>query len=179
MIKSIIKIIIKTMGFFCFHKHYKMKKDERIFFYENDFSGSVILTRVNKCLSNIFIEGYYKHAGLIDGNFVIEAKTKEGVISTPIEKFLSDKDEYVILCKKNSNDEDLMKIVHSARKKIGVGYDMLFEENDDEFYCSEAVYDSIVEADNDFSIDYGGKIILPQDLYNKEKFSIVKEIRKR
>ena len=179
MIEFIIKIFIRIMGIFCFHNHYKMSKEERVFFYENDLSGCFILTRINKCSSNLFIKGYYKHIGIIDKNDVIEAKTKDGVVSTPIEKFLEDKDAYCVLHIKNISDEIDYAIVKSARDKIGVEYDMLFEQEDDKFYCSEAAYDSAVEAVDGFVLNYDGSVIVPQDFYNKEKLSILREIRKR
>jgi len=177
IMKAILKFLMPIIRFFCRKPNYLLKDWESILF-SKDQTCRVILTKTDWCLSNLGIKGFWKHAGIFDGNTVLEAKTKDGFVATPYYNFLSNKDHYIILELKNITEAQKKAIIKTARSLLGTPYDTGFKDGEEEVYCSEAVYFSIAKHVPSFKFDYG-RIIEPQELYNLDKFRVIRRVHRR
>ena len=106
--------------------------------------GDVLVTRRRFELSNIFIPGYYTHAGLYlvtgDHHQAIEA-TSDGTTITSLGKFLFSKDYVAVLRPKFIRSKhEQSKIIDYAQGFKGLPYDYYFESDEDAFYCSELIW---------------------------------------
>lgn len=84
------------------------------------------------------------------GLFVLEATGRHGVWMCPLDSFLSkahkDKDgKTLILHARVKGNIDIKTSVANAKRHIGKKYDYIFNDSDEEFYCSELVQKSFVD----------------------------------
>lgn len=83
--------------------------------------------------------------------FIIEATGDKGVWMCPIDTFISrapkaDDGTPLLLHGRIKGDVDINTSVANAKSHIGLKYDNLFSDTDDEFYCSELVQKSFVDS---------------------------------
>lgn len=128
------------------------------------YPNAIILTKTKWCLTNLFIRGKYKHAGIISkcGFEVLEATT-HGVRLTPIDKFLSTKSSYKVfrMAGMSQHEKDMVEAV--MYDYIGRPYDWLFFWEDASLYCSELVATIYNKVRPDF-FPLTSKIIRPVEL---------------
>ena len=127
MIKKIARWIVRFASKFCFMPDKPITMEERAFYFGEDRTGDVIFSRVDWCLTNIGIWGHYKHLGIVDGKYVIEAVTGPGVIRTPIEEFLRTKDKIAVGRVRKANHEQRKQIAYYASLLLGKAYDFVFQ----------------------------------------------------
>ncbi|MDL2214665.1 hypothetical protein LJC00_00555 [Dysgonomonas sp. OttesenSCG-928-M03] len=111
------------------------------------------------------IEGYnFTHVGIVwidnstDSIYVIEA-THPKVCITPLSEFLNPKEDK---CPPKSIAGRLKKdyqplipqAIIEAKKLVGKDYDDAFDMNNDQYYCSELIYDILLKAN-------GGEAVFP------------------
>jgi len=140
--------------------------------------GMVFLTHVDGYLSNSFIPGFWKHAGIYcnhDGNTpcVIEA-TSDGVAETDLITFLMTKDVAAIFMPRFADFKTMKLAAHYARGLIGRPYDYEFQTDNEAFYCSEVIYYAYLKATNGttpFKLreTMGQQTAIPQDIANAVK----------
>ena len=106
-------------------------------------------------------EGYQganlSHVGMVisidEGLVVIEAITK-GVVLTPLDTFMNrsfDKDgnSKVLVGRLQNSDKGLLHgAIAYAKTLIGKSYDIVFDINNDQYYCSELIYESFKYAND-------------------------------
>ena len=134
--------------------------------------GDILLTKTPWALSNIFIQGEYKHAMIYLGSLEIIESNKNGVEKKALLDAMRDKSKYCILrikageeLGKNAADESL--------KYIGKKYDGLYSLDRNALYCSELVYFSYKDAGIDLNHDF---ILEPQELKeDSENWNMVHE----
>ena len=82
--------------------------------------------------------------------FIIEATGDKGVWMCPIDTFISrapkaDDGTPLLLHGRIKGNVDISTSIANAKSRIGLKYDRLFSNTDDEFYCSELVQKSFVD----------------------------------
>ena len=153
--------------------------------------GMGLVTRTRGCLTNLIILGYWKHAaiyvGEIDGiDYVVEA-VGTGVVKTPLDQFMLNKDDYAAMRPLFADQSLMDRAAVICLQQIGSSYDYLFEYNlgdNSEFYCQELVWYGYEKALNEVERSspftprevFGIKYMSPQDMYNaRSKWEIVIE----
>lgn len=153
----------------------KHKDFEQI--WPNARSGDVILSARPCSLSNLFIPGKYKHAGIIQMDNVIEAKFI-GVVSTKLIDFCMKKDSLILLRpKKIFGINILNQVSEKAFQALGAPYDFSFVRGGDSYYCSELIehcWEGFVEVPKRKA--YGKNVLNPNDLINHKDWTVVMEI---
>lgn len=100
--------------------------------------GMVILSHKNYELTNLFINGYWTHVAMLADGFVIEAVSR-GVIRTPVDRFFSSVDDWIILepvfCPRCS----MKKAVAYMEQYIGYPYNFVFMPSENAFTCIDLV----------------------------------------
>lgn len=109
---------------------------------------SVIFNRKHT-IGSLFLRGYlwskWSHCAIIDGDQVIEAATKNGVVSRPLVDLLSESSAYEIVDFECANPQ---AVIDAARTQIGRPYDYFgilgigFRrrwQDDDSWFCSELI----------------------------------------
>lgn len=117
----------------------------------NLMNGDAILSRTDYNATNMLIEGYWKHVGMIDlalnpsKPHVIEA-TAKGVIRRSLEDFLEDKSQVMpkrpIFCGADARND----AVKFATSLIGSPYDWAVISDNEGYYCSEVIWKAYDEA---------------------------------
>ena len=98
------------------------------------------------------------HIGMViqssDGSFqVIEAIT-DGVVITSMENFLqrsmdeNGNPKVIVGRLKNHHKEIIPDAIHYAKRLLGKHYDTIFDINNDQYYCSELIYESFKFAND-------------------------------
>jgi len=107
--------------------------------------GDVLLTKQKYELTNFFNPADFKHSAIYVGGadikYVVEA-TGDGVIRTDLVTFLTSKDEVLIFRPTFLQQDRLRMVATNALRKIGQGYDYMFEDGNGYYYCFELVVDS-------------------------------------
>lgn len=109
---------------------------------------SVIFNRKHT-IGSLFLRGYlwskWSHCAIIDGDQVIEAATKNGVVTRPLSDLLSESSAYEIVDFECSNPQ---AVIEAARTQIGRPYDYFgilgigFRrrwQDVDSWFCSELI----------------------------------------
>jgi hypothetical protein len=140
--------------------------------------GYVLLSHTRGSLTNLVIPGYWTHAAIIGPKRTVLEAVGEGVVSTPISKFILSKDHVCILEPKMANADDLKQIADVASQQVGRPYDYQFRGGNEAFYCAELIgytYREILGREV-FSprMTLGEPTYTPQDFYEaKSKFRVV------
>ena len=111
--------------------------------------GQTILSAKFGELSNLFIPGDFGHAAIVKDNCTIIEATTIGVIETDLIDFVMTKDRIVLLKPKFANEIEMAQAVIMAQTQLGKPYDYSLEfseSNTEQFYCSELVYYSYLNA---------------------------------
>lgn len=146
--------------------------------YQMTQVGDVILSRVDGEILNWFIPGFYSHAAIVceDGRLV-EAVGK-GVREVFLSKFLSNKD-HIGVYRSNQGKNRIQAGMHS-RDYLGRSYDYGFQIGDEDFYCSELVWQAYRDTHPDMEFCkrdiFGVKTILPDDFTCVEYWDNVQSI---
>jgi hypothetical protein len=131
--------------------------------------GDVILTRTNYTLANLFIKGYWIHAGIYRQGEVLHA-TVPVVRADNLRDFLLQYDDIRILRYTNRNHDIGKAIGNIAIQMLGKKYDYFFEDTKKRLYCSEMVtvcYDMVLSSINwDYDVILGVRVIYPNNINN-------------
>ncbi len=100
--------------------------------------GDILLRGYINYLDGYFIPGVFSHAGMYIGNDTMIHSMAEGVFSDDILNFCRC-DKLAILRFNTISDENIEIACSNAKDLIGKKYDFEAEEDDDEYYCTEAV----------------------------------------
>jgi uncharacterized protein YycO len=101
--------------------------------------GDIIVTRIRWHLTNLFIPKFWKHASIVSPRKTIIEAIGEGVVETDLFDFISTKD-YVCVLRLVDKTSAHLQASMNALNTVGLKYDYEFEDNDNEYYCSELVY---------------------------------------
>jgi uncharacterized protein YycO len=109
--------------------------------------GHIILSTTRGEMSNLFIPGFWSHAGMIsvDGKHVVEARTKEGVTKTDLAEFCFVNKDYICLIDPIllTSYERVVAAMY-AETLIGTPYDFAMSMSEiKKLYCSEVVFDAL------------------------------------
>ena len=108
--------------------------------------GMVIVTRTNHLFSNLWIHGYWTHAGLVlPGNNLIEA-VGGGVRESTLQKFFQKTDDFAIYEPTAACGSVAMAACEFAKKAVGLKYNFSFRRKPNRYYCSELIYLSFEEG---------------------------------
>jgi hypothetical protein len=108
--------------------------------------GMVIVTRTNHLFSNVWIHGYWTHAGLVlPGNSLIEA-VGGGVRESTLQKFFQGTDDFAIYEPTAASGTVAITACEFARKAVGLKYNFSFRRKPNRYYCSELIYLSFEEG---------------------------------
>lgn len=162
--------IMRAIGLFfaLFVIPYKRKVSTQEIESFSTFGNYIILTKQKWCLTNLFIKGKYKHAGIINQacTHIVEATT-HGVRQTNLADFLSSKHNYLVFRPYRITQRERMLIEGSMYKYIGRPYDWLFFWEDSSLYCSELVATVFnIIRPNFFNVN--NRIIQPTELLDTE-----------
>jgi uncharacterized protein YycO len=130
--------------------------------------GDIILTYSEGELTNLLIEGEYKHCAIYAGSERVIEAIGQGVVVTDIDDFCATKDK-IAVCRANfCTDKELISAVRYARDRRGSPYDYFFEPNEKAFYCAELISRSFDYAKAGMSPFYrrdvwGIETVLPID----------------
>lgn len=148
--------------------------------------GDVLLSRERLHLTNLFIPGFWSHAAIWEGSYVIEA-IGSGVRASGLQEFLYKKD-WVMVLRANflASTEPVTRF---AWFQVGLPYDYEFGSKVKAWYCSELVFRCLREGAHRvggpdvFTLrkTFGVRTVTPQDFENaaaKGKFTIIADSRK-
>lgn len=102
--------------------------------------GDILLRKYDSYLTGLLVPGNYSHVGLYVGNdTIIHSVTKYGVSEEDILTYLR-ADHIEILRVEKYDLDEIIKVINTAKRQLGVDYDYTFEGHDDSrFYCSELI----------------------------------------
>lgn len=93
----------------------------------------------------------YDHVGIVallnDSIYVIESTPRHGVVVTAWDKFLKDNNNGIIVMRLKT-PFDTTDVIKRALSFVGQPYDWSFRHDNDALYCSELVYESYRDNDN-------------------------------
>jgi len=136
--------------------------------------GDVILTNTKWRLTNLLIPGHFNHAVMYVGNGYIVESTVPYVRDRDLLDLLLSIDDFAVVKPRITNTELSFAVAEMESLK-GKPYDMGFTMDDDAFYCSEAIYHSIMAAtDGKFMFTkrriLGADTIVPNDMFLARQF---------
>ena len=144
-------------------------------------AGDVLVSFSFGELTNLFIEGKYKHAAMYVGNGKVVEAVGQGVHALDFEEFCASKDKIAILRSVFCTQETCKIAAMNVVSQIGKPYDYYFELSEKSFYCAELITWAYFNATIGLSPftkreTMGVQTVLPIDFYNaKAKFEIVME----
>jgi uncharacterized protein YycO len=101
--------------------------------------GDVVLSFTRGEITNLLIEGDFKHCGIYAGSGKIIEATSRGVVLTELEDFCSSKDRIAVCRPTFCSEKEIIAAVRYARDRKGSEYDYYFEPNENAFYCAELI----------------------------------------
>lgn len=144
--------------------------------------GDVVLSYTSGELTNLLIEGEYKHCGIYAGSSKIIEATSKGVTITELDDFCASKDKVGVFRSKFCSEKQKIAAVRYARDRRGSSYDYYFEPNEHAFYCAELIakaYDYATAGNSPFTRRdiWGVETVLPIDFkLATSKFESVVEV---
>jgi len=102
--------------------------------------GDILVRGFKRYIDGYFIPGVFSHAGLVvnDGNVI--HSMAEGVFKQDVINFCRCDFMAVLRFKESKvTEDDIQQACDNAEKLLGKKYDFEFEDNDDEYYCTEMV----------------------------------------
>ena len=106
-------------------------------------AGDILVRGYKRYLDGYFIPGFFSHAGLVVQDGMVIHAMADGVFKEDLINFCRCDFMAILRFKKNKvTDIDKYQACAKAEEMIGVGYDFEFESGDDEYYCTEMVYEA-------------------------------------
>lgn len=162
-------------------KHREIKAHDVQFLFDHMKPGDVLLSYTKGELTNVFIEGEFKHCAIYVGDgYVVEAIGR-GVTENLLEDFCASKDKIAVCRPLFCGDDVMISACQIAMDQRGKPYDYGFEPNEQAFYCAELVaycYNKATEGKSPFTPRsvMGVETVLPVDYkLAAKKFSLVME----
>lgn len=102
--------------------------------------GTILVTKTNGELGNLFIPDFWSHVAIYTGNGTVIEAVGQGVVETDLIDFMMKKDFIVAVKPKGVTVPEMSEAVKHARTQIGKPYDFSFQTSDIKaFYCSELI----------------------------------------
>jgi len=101
--------------------------------------GDILIRGYKRYLDGYFIPGFFSHAAIVVNDNMIIHSMAEGVFKQDIINFCRC-DYMAILRFKKGIEVDTQQFCKNAENLLGAKYDFEFEDGDDEYYCTELVY---------------------------------------
>ena len=144
--------------------------------------GDIILTYTKGELTNLLIEGDFKHCAMYIGSGTIVEAVGKGVTTQCFEDFCASKDRIAIMRALFCSEAEAQAASRFALFQEGKPYDYNFEPNEDAFYCAELIAESYKEATKDTSPFVkrqvmGVDTVLPNDFFMaRKKFDLIMDM---
>ncbi|MEM6379793.1 MAG: YiiX/YebB-like N1pC/P60 family cysteine hydrolase [Bacteroidota bacterium] len=100
----------------------------------------------------------FSHVGLVipkNGKLIVLEAISAGVVETPLDSFFirsfdADNNSKVVVGRMKQEHEQLIsQAIKFAKSKLGLAYDEVFDITNNQYYCSELIYDAFKFANND------------------------------
>lgn len=155
-------------------------KDYRDFTMMFPDEGTILVSKTNGELGNLFIPDFWSHCALYTGAGTVIEAVGHGVIETDLIDFMMKKDFIVALKPKFATVPQMSEAVRVARTQLGKPYDFSFQTSDVKaFYCSELVQWSYNQVNKDIPFKtrevLGVMTVTPDDIVKANHFQIVWE----
>ena len=125
-------------------------------------TGDIICRRFDCYLDGYFIPGKYTHSCIVVDNKTIIDSMSEGVRQRDIIDFVKDTDGFIILRPTYKSEDEKKKVIDYAKSKIGSGYDFVFSDENNAYYCHELTALSLQAGG--ITVPRAGNIYLSSDL---------------
>lgn len=155
--------------------HKKVKsKDYRDFTMKFLDEGTILISKTNGEVTNLFIPAFWSHAAIYTGAGTVIESIGEGVVETDLIDYMMTKDFIVAVKPKMATVPQMSKAVDFARSQLGKPYDYSFQKDVKAFYCSELVQWSYNQANEYIPFDMkevlGVITITPDDIAEGKEF---------
>lgn len=184
--RVLIRILLpatKLAGKIHFSPKERAIKSHNVNYLYNELElGDVVLSYTSGELTNLLIEGEYKHCGIYAGSSKIIEATSKGVTITELDDFCASKDKVGVFRSRFCSEKQKIAAVRYARDRRGSSYDYYFEPNEHAFYCAELIakaYDYATAGNSPFTRRdiWGVETVLPIDFkLATSKFETVVEV---
>jgi hypothetical protein len=169
LIKNVADIRLYKGGIILFgDSHYRMKGEDVRAVLDVVRRGDVLLRRYDHYLGSHLTPGYYSHAALYMGDNRVTHMLGEGICEEDILTFCRT-DAVCILRHEDDYDKYFATKKAAEWLKKGVQYDYEFEGGDEEFYCTEFVWECFGKP-QELLFD---KYLLPDDFLECPLFTMV------
>ena len=144
--------------------------------------GDVILSKNLGELTNYFNPSPWPHGAMALSQTQIIEAASEGVDDDYLSNFVFKKDYIMVLRYAKMINDFRPMLLHVAKDKIGLKYDLEFEPDDDEYYCFELIAKCYKEVFTSIVFEkkkiLGGAFYTSDSFLNREDFEIVYDSRK-
>lgn len=139
--------------------------------------GTILITKTNGELGNLFIPDFWSHSAIYTGSSSVIEAIGKGVVETDLIDFMMKKDFIIAVKPNKATVPDMAKAVEVAKTQIGKPYDYSFKHSDVEaFYCSELIQWSYNQSNKEIAFNnktvFGVITLTPDDLVG-EGFEVV------
>jgi uncharacterized protein YycO len=141
--------------------------------------GDVLLSRECWHFTNYFIPGFWGHAALCCGDYIVEA-VGSGVRAVERAEWILKKD-YVLVLRPTFTIDGLLVSLR-AESQLLKPYDYEFSSGVDAWYCSELVWYCLGSPVFEMRETFGVQTVTPQDFENavkSGKFKVIEDSRKQ
>jgi hypothetical protein len=169
LIKNIADIRVYKGGVILFgDSHYKMRGPDVRYIMNVVRKGDVLLRSYDHYLGAKLTPGFYSHAAIYVGAGEVVHMLGEGITVEDILTFCRCDHVAVLRCDDESM-VDVALVQALTWLNRGVKYDYEFESDDDEFYCTEFVWECYGRS-KELTFD---KYLLPDDFLMTSLFSVI------